>query len=192
MFQYEKNAWRYSGVIFIAMDYLVPNVMKVSHVQLNIPPVRGSQIFFLSLLLEQSPPPKEQLVPNTRLSKSSQWIKLARCMVSKDYNLYSRPSINADTQSFVWMFTVYALHKRLYATPLLWLRERNCVPRMRDNLLQSPKTAGYRSFSLSLPAVISPRQTWLCVRRCYETNNIFRDSQFKYLTIICKSSISLA
>lgn len=36
----------------------------------------------------------------------------------------------------------------VYETPLLWPRERNCVQRMRDNLLQNPKTAGNRSFSL--------------------------------------------
>lgn len=41
MSQYESHAWRASGVIFISLDYLVPNVLKVCHVQFNRPPVRG-------------------------------------------------------------------------------------------------------------------------------------------------------
>ncbi len=65
-------------------------------------------------------------------------------------------------------------------TPLLWLRERNCVQRMRDNLRQTPKTAGNRSFSLTTLDIV--------YFGGYATNTIFRDSQFRYVSIICTFS----
>lgn len=142
-----KNAWRSFAIIVFLMLYLVANVLEVSHVLLDVP-ASGFTDFPLPLFLAQSVShQRNSLFPVYRcLNHSSGPDPL---FVLQGQQWYPCPSRNADRQNFVWMFTLYVLHRRLPLQPHYFDWEDICSAHA-----SLPKVAGNHSFSLTLRRIV--------------------------------------